>query len=126
MKLRRGDETKIVYFDADMNEHERDEILGMVQGKTISEGKQIVRQYKKTTAWPWMDREGNVVAWSYSPLVLSLEIKPADAEQKQAEYLRRLREALEKVSRPDATPQDMAEALRLQLEYEKFKAMLED
>src|SRR5690606_3744744 len=126
MKLRRGEEKRIVYFDADLNEHERDEVLAQVQGKTISQGKMVVQQYNKKEAYPWMDREGNIVAWTYSPHVIELEIKPADAEQKKAEYLRRLREALEKVSKPDATPQDMAEALKLQLEYEEFKAMLED
>src|SRR5690606_37278704 len=126
MKLRKRNETRTVYFDAAGNEHPREEILVQVQGKPISEGRQIVSQYERVEAVGWADREGNIVAWSYSPIVSSIEIKPADADARRADYLRRLREAQTKCARPDATPQDVAEAMRLMIEYEEFRSSLLD
>src|SRR5690606_30495021 len=126
MKLRKTNETRTVYFDAAGNEHPREEILVQVQGKPISDGKQIVSQYERVEAVGWADREGNIVAWSYSPIVASIEIKPADADARRADYLRRLREAQAKCVRPDATPQDMAEAMALMIEYQEFLDLLND
>lgn len=125
MRLRRS-ASRIVYFDADENILERDEMLAQVQGKSLSEGKEIVSQHKKTTMYEWVDREGNVVASTYGNLVAQVEIKPADADARRAEYLRRLREAQAKCARPDATPQDMAEAMRLMIEYQEFLDLLAD
>lgn len=126
MKLRKTNEKRIVYFDSAGNEHPREEILAQVQGKPISEGRQIVSQYERVEAVGWADREGNIVAWSYSPIVASIEIKPADADAQRADYLRRLREAQARCARPDATQQDMAEALRLMIEYQEFLDLLAD
>src|SRR5690606_11548037 len=126
MKLRKTNEKRIVYFDAAGNEHPREEILVQVQGKSISEGKQIVSQYNRVEAVGWADREGNIVAWSYSPIVSSIEIQPANADAQRADYLRRLREAQARCARPDATQHDMAEALRLMIEYQEFLDLLAD
>lgn len=126
MKLRKADQHRIIYLDNGGNEHPREELLEAVQGKSISEGKEIVSKYERLEAIGWADREGNIVAWSYSPLLASIEIKPADAEARRADYLRRLREAQTKCARPDATPQDVAEAMRLMIEYEEFRSSLLD
>lgn len=125
MRLRRS-ASRIVYFDADENILERDEMLAQVQGKSLSEGKEIVSQHEKTTMYEWADREGNVVAHTYGNLVARIDVKPADADARRAEYLRRLREAQAKCARPDATPQDMAEAMRLMIEYQEFLDLLAD
>ena len=125
MRLRRS-ASRIVYIDADENIVERDEMLAQVQGKSLSEGKEIVAQHEKTTMYEWVDREGNVVARTYGNLVAQVEVKPADADARRAEYLRRLREAQAKCARPDATPQDMAEAMRLMIEYQEFLDLLAD
>lgn len=125
MKLRRS-ASRIVYVDADENIVERDEMLAQVQGKSLSEGKEIVAQHEKTTMYEWVDREGNVAARTYGNLVAHVEVKPADADARRAEYLRRLREAQAKCARPDATPQDMAEAMRLMIEYQEFLDLLAD
>lgn len=126
MKLRKTNETRTVYFDAAGKEHPREEILVQVQGKPISEGKQIVSQYERVKAVGWADREGNIVAWSYSPIVASIEIKPADADARRADLLRRLKDAQARVVRPDATPEDLAEAMKLQIEYLELMDMLAD
>lgn len=125
MKLRKGD-SRIVYLDAEGNESERPDMLAMVQGKTITEGKQIVCRYEKTTLSEWTDREGNVVVRTYGDIVGAIEVKPADADTRRAVLLGRLREAQAKVARPDATPQDMAEAMALQIEYLELMDQLAD
>lgn len=126
MKLKKGTEVRTIYFDEQYMQHPREEVLGQVQGKSISEGKEIVKRYKKKQAQSWVDREGNIRAWTYSPHVLEVEIKPADAEARRADYLKQLREALDKISKPGATTEDIAAALRLQIEYEEFKSLLDD
>lgn len=126
MKLRKTDQRRIVYLDSEGGEHPREELLEAVQGKSISEGKAIVRQYEQLEVVGWANRAGETVAWSYSPLVASIEIKPADAEARRADYLRRLREAQARCARPDATPQDMAEAMKLMVEYQEFLDLLAD
>lgn len=125
MKLRRG-ERRIIYLDHEGSERERDDMLQLVHGKTLSEGKAIVSEHEKTTLQEWTDREGSVVARSFGTSVVGIEIKPADADAKRADFLRRLKEAQAKVARPDATPQDMAEAMKLQVEYLEFLALLDD
>jgi len=126
VKLKRLDRCNRVYFDVQGNKHPREDILAQVQGKSISEGKEIVRQYQRADEYEWTDRDGNVIARSYTPAVLVIEIKPADADARRAEYLRRLREAQAKCARPDATPQDMAEAMALMIEYQEFLDLLND
>lgn len=126
MKLRKTDQRRIVYLDSEGGEHPREELLEAVQGKSISEGKAIVRQYERLEVVGWANRAGEIVAWSYSPLVASIEIKPADAEVRRADLLRRLREAQAKLARPDPTPQDLSEALRLQIDYLELMDQLAD
>jgi len=126
VKLKRLDRCNRVYFDVQGNKHPREDILIQVQGKSISEGKDIVRQYQRADEYEWTDRDGNVIARSYTPAVLVIEIKPADADARRADYLRRLREAQARCARPDATPQDMAEAMRLMIEYQEFLDLLAD
>lgn len=125
MKLRRGD-SRIIYLDDEGHEVEREDMLVQVQGKSISEGKAIVADHEKTTLWEWTDREGRTVARSYGSEVVGIEIKPADADARRADYLRRLREAQQRVASPDATPQDMADAMALQIEYMEFLSLLDD
>lgn len=125
MKLRRG-EVRYVYLDEDENVVERSDLLAQVQGKPLTEAKGIVDKHRKTVLREWTDREGNTLARSYGHEVVGIEIKPADADAKRADFLRRLREAQAKVARPDATPQDMAEAMALQIEYMEFLALLDD
>lgn len=125
MKLRRG-ERRIIYLDHEGSERERDDMLQLVHGKTLSEGKAIVSEHEKTTLWEWTDREGRTVARSYGSEVVGIEIKPADADARRADYLRRLREAQQRVASPDATPQDMADAMALQIEYMEFLSLLDD
>lgn len=125
MKLRRS-ASRIVYVDADENIVERDEMLAQVQGKSLSEGKEIVAQHEKTTMYEWVDREGNVVARTYGNLVAQVEVKPADADARRADLLKRLKDAQARVVRPDATPEDLAEAMKLQIEYLELMDMLAD
>ena len=126
MKLKKHGEPVVVYFDATGEKHYRDYVLAQVQGKPISEGKAVVSQYQRAEEQEWVDRDGNVIARSFTPDVMSIEIKPADADARRADYLRRLREAQAKCARPDATPQDMAEAMRLMIEYQEFLDLLAD
>lgn len=134
MKLKRLDRCNRVYFDVQGNKHPREDILVQVQGKSISEGKEIVRQYQRADEYEWTDRDGNVIARSYTPAVLVIEIKPADADARRADYLRRLREAQARVAslagQPDASPQEIAaataDAMRLMAEYEEFISLLDD
>ena len=57
MKLRRG-ESRIVYLQGDDEPVERDVVLSMVQGKPLSEGRSVVKQYKKVTETTWIDKRG--------------------------------------------------------------------
>lgn len=125
MRFRRGAK-RVIYLGENESVVERPAMLAMVQGKTISQGKQILSQYEKTTVQEWTDREGTVAAHTFGDMVLAMDIKPADADAQRADFLRRLREAQAKVARPDATPQDMAEAMALQIEYMEFLALLDD
>lgn len=125
MKLKRG-EAITVYIDADSGIVERPDMLAQVQGRSLTDAKKIVSKHRKTVMYAWFDREGNEVGRSFGSNVVSMEIKPANAEERKLDYLRRLREALSRVSKPDATQQDVAEALALQIEYQEFLAQLED
>lgn len=134
MKLKKNGEPVVVYFDATGEKHYRDYVLAQVQGKPISEGKAVVSQYQRAEEQEWVDRDGNVIARSFTPDVMSIEIKPADADARRAEYLRRLREAQARVAslagQPDASPQEIAaataDAMRLMAEYEEFMSLLDD
>lgn len=125
MKLRRGD-VQTVYLDAEENEVERDDVLAEVQGLSLSESKGVVGHYEKVTRREWMDREGKTVATSYGDIVMGIEIKPANANERRVALLREMREALDRASAPDATQADMLESQRLQLEYHEFMALLDD
>ena len=125
MKLRRG-EVRDVYLDEDENVVERSDLLAQVQGKPLTEAKGIVGKHRKTVLREWTDREGNTLARSYGHEVVGIEIKPADADARRADLLKRLKDAQARVVRPDATPEDLAEAMKLQIEYLELMDMLAD
>lgn len=125
MKLRRG-EVRDVYLDEDENVVERSDLLAQVQGKPLTEAKGIVDKHRKTVLREWTDREGNTLARSYGHEVVGIEIKPADADARRADLLKRLKDAQARVVRPDATPEDLAEAMKLQIEYLELMDMLAD
>lgn len=125
MKLRRG-EVRDVYLDDDGNEVERAALLEQVQGRSLNEAKKVVAQHRKVRLQEWTDREGNTLARSYGHEVVGIEIKPADADARRADLLKRLKDAQARVVRPDATPEDLAEAMKLQIEYLELMDMLAD
>lgn len=126
MKLRRSDDVRTVYFDEEGNEVERDDMLVKVQGLSLTEGKVLRSGHRKTTARTWAGRDGTPMATSYGDMVTSIEIKPANADERRVQLLQQMREALDRASRPDATPADLLESQRLQLEYHEFMALLDD
>lgn len=126
MKLIPSEEVQTVYFDEDENEVSRDVVLEEVRGKSLAEAKRLLHRYRKARARLWKRRDGVPVARSYTDAVIAMEIKPGDLDQKRANLLRRLREAQQKVARPDATQQDIAEALSAQAEYLEFLALYAD
>lgn len=126
MKLIPSEEVQTVYFDEDENEVSRDVVLEEVRGKSLAEAKRLLHRYRKARVRLWKRRDGVPVARSYTDAVIAMEIKPGDLDQKRANLLRRLREAQQKVARPDATQQDIAEALSAQAEYLEFLALYAD
>jgi len=130
MKLRKSEEKQTVYVHSMSGQlKERDTMLAEVHGKSLSEAKSLVKEHERLEGYVWTGKPNSLIdvtAITYGPDVTRIEVKPAREEEKQAEYLQRLREALAKVSRPGATQADIAEALALQIEYQEFQMLLHD
>lgn len=125
MKLRRG-ESKIVYLQGDGEPVEREVVLSMVQGKPLSEGKSIVKNFEKATEITWVDKRGNPQAKSFCDSVISISIKPGNAEEKQRELLDDLKAGLEAISKDDCSLDDIRRALKAQIAYSEFMEMVND
>jgi len=125
MKLRRSERKQVVYLGGEEGVVPREKMLERVTGRPISESKALLARYSRTEGYTWTNRRGQVVAVT-SPSVFNVTVKYADEDKRRTEYLQKLREALDKVTKPDATPADMAEALRLQIEYLEFLSLLDD
>jgi hypothetical protein len=74
-------------------------VLSMVQGKPLSEGRSVVKQFQKVTETTWVDKRGQPQAKSFCDSVISISIKPGNAEEKQRELLDDLKAGLEAISR---------------------------
>lgn len=125
MKLRRG-ESKIVYLQGDGEPVEREVVLNMVQGKPLSETRSVVKQFKKVTETTWVDKRGQPQAKSFCDSVISISIKPANAEEKQRELLDELKAGLEAISKDDCSLDDIRRALKAQIAYSEFMEMVND
>lgn len=127
MKLKRG-ESRIVYLPKDGSNDlvERNDMLLKVQGKPLSQGKEILEEYEKATETTWYDKFGNPVAKSYADTVIDISITPGDAEERQRELLNELKSALEAISREDATIEDVKRALQAQIAYSEFMEWVRD
>jgi hypothetical protein len=125
MKLRRG-ESRVVYLQDDGESVERAVVLSTVQGKPLSEGKSIVKQFQKVTETTWVDKRGQPQAKSFCDSVISISIKPGNAEEKQRELLDDLKARLEAISREDASLEDIRKALRAQIAYSEFMDLVND
>jgi hypothetical protein len=125
MKLRRG-ESKIVYLQGDSEPVEREVVLSMVQDKPLSEGRSVVEQFKKVTETTWVDKMGQPQAKSFCDSVLSISIKPANAEEKQRELLDELKAGLEAISKDDCSLEDIRKALKAQIAYSEFMELVND
>ncbi|HQE50277.1 MAG TPA: hypothetical protein PKV93_13120, partial [Fervidobacterium sp.] len=111
MKLRRG-ESRVVYLQVDDEPVEREVVLNMVQGKPLSETRSVVKQFQKVTETTWVDKRGQPQAKSYCDSVISISIKPANAEEKQKELLDELKAGLEAISKDDCSLDDIRRALK--------------
>jgi hypothetical protein len=125
MKLRRG-ESKIVYLQGDGEPVEREVVLSMVQDKPLSEGRSVVEQFKTVTETTWVDKMGQPQAKSLCDSVLSISIKPANAEEKQRELLDELKAGLEAISKDDCSLEDIRKALKAQIAYSEFMELVND
>ena len=125
MKLRRG-ESKIVYLQGDGEPVEREVVLGMVQGKPLSEGRSIVEKFEKATEITWVDKRGQPQAKSFCDSVISISIKPENAEEKQKELLDDLKAGLEAISEDDCSLEDIRKALKAQIAYSEFMDLVSD
>ena len=125
MKLRRG-ESRVVYLQGDGEPVEREVVLSMVQDKPLSEGRSVVEQFKKVTETTWVDKKGQPQAKSYCDSVLSISIKPANAEEKQKELLDELKAGLETISKDDCSLDDIRRALKAQIAYSEFMDLVND
>ncbi len=125
MKLSRG-ESKIVYLQGDGEPVERGVVLSMVQGKPLSEGRSVVEQFEKGTETTWVDKRGHPQAKSFCDSVISISIKPENAEEKQRELLDDLKAGLEAISEEDASLEDIRKALRAQIAYSEFMDLVND
>jgi len=125
MKLRRG-ESKIVYLQDDGEPVEREVVLGMVQGKPLSEARSVVKQFSKATEITWVDKRGNPQAKSFCDSVISISIQPGNAEEKQRELLDDLKAGLEAISKDDCSLDDIRRALKAQIAYSEFMEMVND
>lgn len=125
MKLRRG-ESRVVYLQVDDEPVEREVVLNMVQGKPLSETRSVVKQFQKVTETTWVDKRGQPRAKSYCDSVISVSIKPANAEEKQKELLDELKAGLEAISKDDCSLDDIRRALKAQIAYSEFMEMVND
>ena len=125
MKLRRG-ESRIVYLQDDGEPVEREVVLGMVQGKPLSEARSVVKQFSKATEITWVDKRGNPQAKSFCDSVISISIQPGNAEEKQRELLDDLKAGLEAISKDDCSLDDIRRALKAQIAYSEFMEMVND
>ena len=125
MKLRRG-ESKVVYLQNDGEPVERDVVLNMVQGKSLSEGRSVVEQFEKATETTWIDKRGLPQAKSFCDSVISISIKPGNAEEKQKELLDELKAGLEAISDDDCSLDDIRRALKAQIAYSEFMDLVND
>lgn len=114
-------------------------MLEQICGKQLSEVKALVKAHRKGRAYPWHNREGNVMGWAAEDVV-GVEVKPGDPEKRHAEYLQRLRGInqriaglQQKVASGQASQEDrdallaaQAEAIVVQSEYLEFMALLQD
>jgi hypothetical protein len=125
MKLRRG-ENRVVYLQGDGEPVEREVVLSMVQDKPLSEGRSVVKQFQKVTETTWVDKKGQPQAKSFSDSVLSISIKPANAEEKQRELLDELKAGLEAISKDDCSLEDIRKALKAQIAYSEFMELVND
>ena len=125
MKLRRG-ESRVVYLQGDGEPVEREVVLSMVQDKPLSEGRSVVEQFKKVTESTWVDKKGQPQAKSYCDSVISISIKPANAEEKQKELLDELKAGLEAISKDDCSLDDIRRALKAQIAYSEFMEIVND
>ena len=125
MKLRRG-ETEVVYLPIEGETLGREAMLNMVQGKDLTEGKEIGSNYNKTTKTAWLDKRGGPQGWSYDQSVVSITVKPGNAEEKQRELLDELKDGLEAISKDDASLEDIRRALRAQIAYSEFMDQVND
>ncbi len=125
MKLKRG-KSEIIYFPEEGEPLGRAAMLKMVQGKSLTEGKDIVAEHQKITETAWVDKWGQVQARSQSPLVLAVSITPINAEETQRELMDELKAGLEAISREDASLEDVRKALRAQIAYSEFMDQVND
>jgi len=125
MKLRRG-ESRVVYLQVDDEPVEREVVLNTVQGKPLSETRSVVKQFQKVTETTWVDKRGQPQAKSYCDSVISISIKPANAEEKQKELLDELKAGLEAISKDDCSLDDIRRALKAQIAYSEFMEMVND
>jgi len=125
MKLRRG-ESRVVYLRVDDEPVEREVVLNMVPGKPLSEARSGVKQFQKVTETTWVDKRGQPQAKSYCDSVISISIKPANAEEKQKELLDELKAGLEAISKDDCSLNDIRRALKAQIAYSEFMEMVND
>ncbi len=125
MKLRRG-ASKVVYLLAEGESLEREAVLRMVQGKSLTDGKEIVSEYQRATETVWLNKQGEPQGRSYDSSVVSISVKPGNAEEKQRELLDELKAGLEAISREDASLEDIRKALRAQIAYSEFMDQVND
>ena len=125
MKLRRG-ESRVVYLQVGDEPVEREVVLNTAQGKPLSETRSVVKQFQKVTETTWVDKRGQPRAKSYCDSVISISIKPANAEEKQKELLDELKAGLEAISKDDCSLNDIRRALKAQIAYSEFMEMVND
>jgi len=125
MKLRCG-ESRVVYLQVGDEPVEREVVLNTAQGKPLSETRSVVKQFQKVTETTWVDKRGQPQAKSYCDSVISISIKPANAEEKQKELLDELKAGLEAISKDDCSLNDIRRALKAQIAYSEFMEMVND
>jgi hypothetical protein len=88
--------------------------------------KEIVSGYEKVTETVWIDKRGEPQAISHDPSVVSISIKPGNAEERQRELLDELKAGLEAISKDDASLDDIRRALAAQIAYSEFMELVND
>ena len=121
VKLKKGSVEKIyVPIGAQSEPISRDDMLYRVQGKTLSEGKEIVGEYEAVNKTTWVDKYGNPQATSLCDSVLSISVTPSDYYEKRRLLLDNLKESLDKIEGDDCSIEDVRRALRAQAEYIEY------